>query len=73
MTEPKQIDWKQLQAIVDTHRGLTWALIPLLQEVQEAFGYIPPESIEPIAAALSSPWNRKGNTWSGSVEVPPVT
>jgi NADH:ubiquinone oxidoreductase subunit E len=53
MTEPKQIDWKQLQAIVDTHRGLTWALIPLLQEVQEAFGYIPPESIEPIAAALN--------------------
>ena len=53
MTEPKQIDWKQLQAIVDTHRGQTWALIPLLQEVQEAFGYIPPETIEPIAEALN--------------------
>jgi NADH:ubiquinone oxidoreductase subunit E len=53
MTEPKQIDWKQLQAIVDTHRGQTWALIPLLQEVQEAFGYIPPESIEPVAEALN--------------------
>ena len=53
MTEPKQIDWRQLEAIVDTHKGQTWALIPLLQEVQEAFGYIPPESIEPIAEALN--------------------
>ncbi len=53
MTEPKQIDWKQLQAIVDTHRGQTWGLIPLLQEVQEAFGYIPPKSIDPIAEALN--------------------
>ena len=32
MTEPKQIDWKQLQAIVDDHKGQTWGLIPLLQE-----------------------------------------
>jgi NADH:ubiquinone oxidoreductase subunit E len=27
-------------------------LIPLLQEVQETFGFIPPQSIEPIADAL---------------------
>jgi NADH:ubiquinone oxidoreductase subunit E len=53
MAEPKQINWTQLQAIVDRHRGQTWALIPLLQEIQEAFGYIPPESIEPIAEALN--------------------
>ncbi len=53
MAEPKQIDWTQLQAIVDRHRGQTWALIPLLQDIQEAFGYIPPESIEPIAEALN--------------------
>ncbi|MGD8227976.1 MAG: NADH-quinone oxidoreductase subunit NuoE [Desulfobacteraceae bacterium] len=53
MTGPKQIDWTQLQAIVDRHRGQTWALIPLLQEIQEAFGYIPPKSIEPIAEALN--------------------
>jgi NADH:ubiquinone oxidoreductase subunit E len=53
MAEPKQINWTQLQTIVDRHRGQTWALIPLLQEIQEAFGYIPPESIEPIAEALN--------------------
>ncbi len=53
MTEPKPIDWTRLEAIVDRHRGQTWALIPLLQDIQEAFGYIPPESIEPISEALN--------------------
>jgi NADH:ubiquinone oxidoreductase subunit E len=53
MAEPKPIDWTKLQTIVDKHRGQTWALIPLLQDIQEAFGYIPPESIEPIAEALN--------------------
>jgi NADH:ubiquinone oxidoreductase subunit E len=53
MTEPKPIDWTRLEAIVDRHRGQTWALIPLLQDIQEAFGYIPPDSIEPIAEVLN--------------------
>jgi NADH:ubiquinone oxidoreductase subunit E len=53
MAEPKPIDWTKLQTIVDKHRGQAWALIPLLQDIQEAFGYIPPESIEPIAEALN--------------------
>ena len=30
-----------------------WGLIPLLQDVQENFGYIPPETIESIAEALN--------------------
>lgn len=50
--EPKAIDWDQLSAIIDKHREEKWALIPLLQEVQEAFGYIPPAAIEPIARAM---------------------
>ena len=53
MTKPKEIDWGQLEAIIDKGRGETWALIPLLQDIQEAFGYIPEESIEPIAEALN--------------------
>ena len=53
MAEPKPIDWTKLQTLVDKHRDQTWALIPLLQDIQEAFGYIPPESIEPIAEALN--------------------
>ncbi|MBW2116179.1 MAG: NADH-quinone oxidoreductase subunit NuoE, partial [Deltaproteobacteria bacterium] len=41
------------EATINKHHGETWALIPLLQEIQEAIGYIPPESIESIAEALN--------------------
>ena len=51
--EPKEIDWGRLEAIINKHEDDTWALIPLLQDVQGEFGYIPPESIEPIAKALN--------------------
>ncbi len=50
---PKSIDETKLKAIIEKHKSQKWSLIPLLQEVQEAFGYIPPESIEPIAEALN--------------------
>jgi len=53
MMKPKEIDWEQLEAIISKHRGETWALIPLLQDIQETIGYIPLESIEPIAEALN--------------------
>ena len=53
MTEPKEIDWERLEAIIDKSRGKSWALIPLLQEIQETFGYIPQEAIESIAEALN--------------------
>jgi len=51
--KPKEIDREQLKAIIDRHRNETWGLIPLLQEIQETVGYIPPESIEPVAEALN--------------------
>jgi len=50
--QPKEIDWGLMEVTINKHRGETWALIPLLQEIQEVFGYIPPDSIEPIAEAL---------------------
>ena len=48
-----EIDWQGLAEIIDKHKQKKWALIPLLQEVQERFGYIHPETIEPIAEALN--------------------
>ena len=48
-----EIDWQGLAEIIDKHKQNKWALIPLLQEVQERFGYIHPETIEPIAEALN--------------------
>jgi len=50
---PPAIDLSRLDAIIDKHKNRQWGLIPLLQEVQEVYGYVPPETIEPIAAALS--------------------
>jgi NADH:ubiquinone oxidoreductase subunit E len=53
MEKPKEPDWAKLKAIIDKHRDETWALIPLLQDIQEVFGYIPEESIETIAEGLN--------------------
>ena len=50
--KPPEIDRKILTDIIEKHSGIKWGLIPLLQEVQEHFGYIPPESIVPIAEAM---------------------
>jgi NADH:ubiquinone oxidoreductase 24 kD subunit len=50
--EPKTIDWNKIGAVIDKHRGKKWALIPLLQEIQDVCGFIPPDSIEPVAEAL---------------------
>jgi NADH-quinone oxidoreductase E subunit len=47
-----EIDWKKFREILDEYSGKKWALIPLLQNIQEEFGYIPKEGIESIASAL---------------------
>ena len=51
--DPTQFDRDKLDEIIDAYRERKWALIPLLQEIQEEFGFIPPESIEPVAEALN--------------------
>lgn len=42
----------KLNEILSTNGHKQGALIPLLQAVQNAFGYVPEEAIEPIAEAL---------------------
>ena len=42
-----------MEEIINVHRHDEWALIPLLQDIQEEIGYIPPESIESVAEALN--------------------
>jgi len=49
---PQEIDWAQISSIIEKHKGEPWGLIPLLQDIQEAIGYIPPKAIEPISEAL---------------------
>ncbi len=50
--KPKVVDWDAVGSIIDAYKGEKWGLIPLLQEIQEAVGYVPPETIEPISEAL---------------------
>lgn len=50
---PTPIDWNKINTLIEAHRNRQWSLIPLLQEVQDAIGHIPPETIEPIAEALN--------------------
>lgn len=50
--KPEGIDPERLRSILNKHRGEKWGLIPVLQEIQETFGYIPPETIVPVADAL---------------------
>jgi NADH:ubiquinone oxidoreductase subunit E len=45
-------DPAEIEEIVAKHRGQQWALIPLLQEIQEAVGYVPPEAISQVAEAM---------------------
>jgi NADH:ubiquinone oxidoreductase subunit E len=52
MSANDTLDWEKFNDIVESRKEEKWSLIPLLQEIQEHFGYIPPETIEPIAKAL---------------------
>ena len=51
--DPPPIDSDKVDGIIENHKGEKWGLIPLLQEVQELCGYIPPDSIDPIARAMN--------------------
>jgi len=55
MAEPKKtprVSLKRIERIIADYRGQKWALIPLVQEIQQQVGYIPPEAIPHIASAL---------------------
>jgi NADH:ubiquinone oxidoreductase subunit E len=51
MTKP-EINLSRADEIIGSHQNNHWPLIPLLQELQEEFGFIPPETIFPVAKAL---------------------
>jgi NADH:ubiquinone oxidoreductase subunit E len=45
-------DMTRIGEIVASYRDQRWPLIPLLQEIQDEVGYVPPEAINPIARAF---------------------
>ena len=55
MVEPKLIteaDLARIEAIIAEYQNQRWALLPLLERIQQEFGFIPPSSIDLIAKAL---------------------
>jgi len=55
MAEPilnAEVNLEQLQEIIAEYSQQKWPLIPLVQRIQNEFGYIPPQSIPIIAEAL---------------------
>jgi NADH-quinone oxidoreductase E subunit len=53
--KPEDIDLDRMRSILTKHGHEKWGLIPVLQEIQETYGYVPPETIEPVAEALRVP------------------
>ena len=49
----KTTDIEKTVSIISSYREQRWGLIPLLHEIQEKVGYIPPETIPSIAQGLS--------------------
>ncbi len=50
--QDQQVNLGMVYEVLAQHQDERWALIPILQDVQEKVGYIPPEAIRPIADEL---------------------
>ena len=77
----------KLEAAILEHKDQPGALMPVMQQAQEIYGYLPIEVQAMIAEGLGcsleqvygvspfmpgSTWNPRGSTLSGSVWVPPA-
>lgn len=49
---------KQLVKVFDNYRGQKGVLIPVLQEAQDIYGYLPEEAMEKIARELKVPFSK---------------
>ncbi|MBP8277882.1 MAG: NAD(P)H-dependent oxidoreductase subunit E, partial [Propionivibrio sp.] len=43
----------RLHALIDAHRTLPGATLPMLHAIQDSFGYVPDEALPMIASALN--------------------
>jgi len=47
-----QADLARIEAIIAEYQNQRWALLPLLERIQQEFGFIPPSSIDLIAKGM---------------------
>lgn len=50
---PTTYDYAKVVSILDTWRGVPGNLLPILHDVQNALGYVPPDSVPQLASALN--------------------
>lgn len=55
VANPDAVDFAPLQRILDKHKGSRGALIPILQQSQDAYGYLPKEVLVAIAKGVGLP------------------
>lgn len=55
MCEKQMLMQQKLQEIIDAHKDMQGALIPVMHEAQELYGYLPEEVIQKIADELRIP------------------
>ena len=55
---PEPLDLSRLDEVLSKYRGAEGALIPLLQELQEIYGYLPEELLKSVGARLHIPLSR---------------
>lgn len=54
---PGAAQMRDLDAVLEKHKGEPGSLIPVLQEAQSIFGFLPQEAIKRIALALDKPFS----------------
>ena len=55
MAQQASVDLAQIEAVLDTYADIPGSLITILQETQEAYGYLPMEAMEYIAQRTGTP------------------
>ncbi len=55
---PEPLDLSKIKPILEKYRGQDGALIPLLQEAQAVYGYLPEEALAYLAKGLKMPLSR---------------
>jgi len=58
MTEPEILDLTQLEEILQAYRGQKGAIIPILQNAQKIYGYLPAEVLLGVAKKMRVPISR---------------
>ena len=54
-TAPRKLDFDAIDEIAHKHNVEPGAVIPVLQEIQDIYGYVPPAALQRIADKMNVP------------------